>query len=309
MRDSIFKGPYKRKDIPDPNNESETIPEPISKMSKPNKEQYFADIRVMNYILQGISNDIYNFVDACLDAKQIWARIKSYIPTLTLLSTIRTSHLEFITTRNQAVTQDGRVEIQRKNVGYAGNGNRNEGRKNRNQETNAGNVLVQSIEEYDQNVQRNPRTKSSQGKKKCFSVHCNEKGHYAGECPKPRVRDAKYFREQMLLVTKDEARVHLDEEENDFMLDNAYEDNTLEELNAAVIMMACIQPTDDKSDAKPTYDAEFISEVNASQIDMFNGLLSKSDHEQRHHEKLETIICRIQIITSLHNDEQEIMIG
>nr|GEU67365.1 hypothetical protein [Tanacetum cinerariifolium] len=66
--------------------------------------------------------------------------------------------------------------------------------------------------------------------------------------------------DQMLLTTKDEARVHLDEEDNDFMLDNAYEDNTLEELNAAVIMMARIQPTDDKSDAKPTYDAEFISE-------------------------------------------------
>nr|GEX80317.1 hypothetical protein [Tanacetum cinerariifolium] len=40
--------------------------------------------------------------------------------------------------------------------------------------------------------------------------------------------------EQMLLATKDEAEVHLDEEENDFMLDNAYGDHTLEELNAAV---------------------------------------------------------------------------
>nr|GEV33150.1 retrovirus-related Pol polyprotein from transposon TNT 1-94 [Tanacetum cinerariifolium] len=30
--------------------------------------------------------------------------------------------------------------------------------------------------------------------------------------------------------------------------------------------------------------------VNASQVDMINGLLSKSDHEQRHYEKLETII-------------------
>ncbi|GJW48951.1 hypothetical protein Tco_0080597 [Tanacetum coccineum] len=92
-------------------------------------------------------------------------------------------------------------------------------------------------------------------------------------------------REQMLLATKDEAGVHLDEEENDFMHDNAYGDNTLEELNATMIMMARIQPTDDKSDAKPTYDDEFISEVNASQIDMVNGLFSKSDHEQQHLKK------------------------
>ncbi|GKF97979.1 hypothetical protein Tco_0293800, partial [Tanacetum coccineum] len=42
----------------------------------------------------------------------------------------------------------------------------------------------------------------------------------------------------MLLAIKDEVVVHLDEEENDFMLDNAYGDNTLEELNATVIMMA-----------------------------------------------------------------------
>ncbi|GKA08378.1 hypothetical protein Tco_0687709 [Tanacetum coccineum] len=64
----------------------------------------------------------------------------------------------------------------------------------------------------------------------------------------------------MLLATKDEAGVHLDEEENDFMLDNAYGNNTLEELYAAVIMMARIQPTDEKSDAKPTYDVELLSE-------------------------------------------------
>ncbi|GKC64444.1 hypothetical protein Tco_1097042 [Tanacetum coccineum] len=45
-------------------------------MSKPEKEQYFVDIRMMNYILQGIPNDIYNSVDGCLDAKQMRARIK-----------------------------------------------------------------------------------------------------------------------------------------------------------------------------------------------------------------------------------------
>ncbi|GKD27192.1 hypothetical protein Tco_1233406 [Tanacetum coccineum] len=83
----------------------------------------------------------------------------------------------------------------------------------------------------------------------------------------------------MLLATKYEAGVHLDEEDNDFMLVNAYGDDTLEELNESVIMMTRIQPTDDKSDTEPTYDVELISEVNASQIDMINGLLSKSDHE------------------------------
>ncbi|GJY45946.1 integrase, catalytic region, zinc finger, CCHC-type containing protein [Tanacetum coccineum] len=251
MKHSIDKGPYKRKEILDPNDDIKTIIEPLSEMSQQNKNQYYADIK-----------------DQKLNA------------------------------RNQAVIKDGHVDIQSKNAGYARNGNRNARRTNGNQATNAHNGLVQSIDEYEQNVQRVPRTNSTSGKINVQCYNYKGKGYYARECPKPRVRDAKYFREQMLLATKDEVRVHLDVEENNFMLDNAYKDNTLEELNTTVIMMAHIQPTNDKSDAKPTYDAEFISEVNDSQIDMITGLLSKSDHEQRHHEKLETIIHTLAVCIS-----------
>ncbi|GJX71988.1 hypothetical protein Tco_0309159 [Tanacetum coccineum] len=45
-------------------------------------------------------------------------------------------------TKNQAVIHDGRVDIQTKNVGYGGNGNRNAGRQNKNQTANAGNGLI-----------------------------------------------------------------------------------------------------------------------------------------------------------------------
>nr|GEV54863.1 hypothetical protein [Tanacetum cinerariifolium] len=75
-------------------------------------------------------------------------------------------------------------------------------------------------------------------------------------------------KEQMLLATKYEAEVHLDKEENAFMLDNAYEDNTLEELNATVIMMARIRPTNDKSDVKPIYDAKLINEKDKNACDV-----------------------------------------
>ncbi|GKF50708.1 hypothetical protein Tco_0147175 [Tanacetum coccineum] len=50
-------------------------------------------------------------------------------------------------TRNQEVIHDGRVDIQRKNVGYAGNINRS-----------AGNGMVQQMEANDQIIQRDPRT-------------------------------------------------------------------------------------------------------------------------------------------------------
>ncbi|GJY51710.1 hypothetical protein Tco_0442557 [Tanacetum coccineum] len=113
--------------------------------------------------------------------------------------------------RNQAVIQDGRVDIQTNNVGYGGNGNKNAGRQSRNQAFNAEN-----------------------GK---------DDSHYARDCQKPKVRDAKYFREQMLLVMKDEAGSNLTNEENDFMLDTSYGDETMEELTAAVMLMAQIVNT------------------------------------------------------------------
>nr|GEV62631.1 hypothetical protein [Tanacetum cinerariifolium] len=63
--------------------------------------------------------------------------------------------------RNQAVIQDGRIDIQSKNVGYGGN------------------------------------------------------GHYAYDFPRPKVHDAKYFKEQILLAIKDDDGGNLNEEEND----------------------------------------------------------------------------------------------
>ncbi|GJZ18273.1 retrovirus-related pol polyprotein from transposon TNT 1-94 [Tanacetum coccineum] len=105
-------------------------------------------------------------------------------------------------TRNQAVIQDGRVDIQTKNAGYGGNGNRNAGRQNRNQAFNA----RTANDESNQIVQRVPRTESTPGKANVQCYNYNEKGYYARDCPKARVRDAKYFREQMLLAMKYEAK-------------------------------------------------------------------------------------------------------
>ncbi|GKE42040.1 hypothetical protein Tco_1469324 [Tanacetum coccineum] len=71
MWNSIQNGPYVRQMIPDPDgvvNINVTVKqrlEPLSKMTEGNKKQYIVDVKVMNYILQAIPNDIYNSVDAC----------------------------------------------------------------------------------------------------------------------------------------------------------------------------------------------------------------------------------------------------
>nr|GEV12384.1 hypothetical protein [Tanacetum cinerariifolium] len=73
---SIEKGPYERPLIIDPDDDKEKILEPLSKMTESNKKQYIADVKVINYLLQAIPNDIYNSVDTCKNAKEIWERIK-----------------------------------------------------------------------------------------------------------------------------------------------------------------------------------------------------------------------------------------
>ncbi|GJY83786.1 hypothetical protein Tco_0497162 [Tanacetum coccineum] len=68
---------FRRPMIPDPdgavniNGTVKQILEPLSKMTEGNKKQYIADVKVMNYLLQAIPNDIYNSVDACKNAKEM----------------------------------------------------------------------------------------------------------------------------------------------------------------------------------------------------------------------------------------------
>ncbi|GKF81108.1 hypothetical protein Tco_0239710, partial [Tanacetum coccineum] len=93
-------------------------------------------------------------------------------------------------------------------------------------------------DDSNQIIQRVPRTESTPGKEN--------------------------VQEQMLLAIKDEAGSNLNNKENDFMLDTSYGEETMEELTAAVILTARIQPVDGNAETVPSYDAKVISEVNAS---------------------------------------------
>nr|GEY10479.1 hypothetical protein [Tanacetum cinerariifolium] len=94
------------------------------------------------------------------------------------------------------------------------------------------------------------------------------KGHLK-RCPKLRVRDSNYFKEQMLLAKRDE----VDGEEE------------LGELNSSCIMMARIQTVDNNYDVEPSYDFDFANEVHDSSSSFINDIFSKSDHEQCYHDQ------------------------
>ncbi|GJW97665.1 hypothetical protein Tco_0179473 [Tanacetum coccineum] len=126
-------------------------------------------------------------------------------------------------TKNQAIVQADRVNIQSRNSG-------NDGRD----------------------------TRRSYVQKEI--IKGNNKGHYARNCPKLKVRDSKYFMEQMLLAKQDEAGVTLTDEHNDFIVADVTRREEIKELSANICLMARIQPTNIDSNAGPSYDSAFLSE-------------------------------------------------
>ncbi|GJU33279.1 putative ribonuclease H-like domain-containing protein [Tanacetum coccineum] len=409
MWNSIQKGPNERPMIPNPDDTTKQILEPLSKMTTTNKSQYIADVKVMNYLLQAIPNDIYNSVDACKNAKEMWERIKRLMFGSDVTSHVR--HLRPMDEFDKFAAKEGEslesvyerlttlVNIMDRNnvrpipmsintkflncLQPEWNKYVTMVRHNQTGDTVSYDMLYDSLVQFEPHVlaskakkaaknhdplallvqsnssssqshanssyspqpyyvthpspvvdyedeyqrelqggsqedklitvmmllaraitqkfstptnnrlrtssntrnqavivQRVPRTESISGKENVQCYNCNEKGHCARDCQKPRVRDAKYFREQMLLAIKDEAESILNNKENDFMLDTSYGEETMEELTDAVMLMARIQPADGNADTKPSYDAKVVSEVNAS----------SEVHEQVSHVKRKTTI-------------------
>ncbi|GJV27480.1 integrase, catalytic region, zinc finger, CCHC-type containing protein [Tanacetum coccineum] len=115
---------------------------------------------------------------------------------------------------NQAIIQGDRVNIQSRNSG-------NTGRNTRRAYVQEEVVEGSNAQNETDNVQRTLRTSSSRNTSTVQCYNCSGKGHYDRNCPKPRVRDSKYFMEQMMLAKQDEAGVLLTDEHNDFLFADA----------------------------------------------------------------------------------------
>ncbi|GJX07958.1 hypothetical protein Tco_0195890 [Tanacetum coccineum] len=176
MWNSIQNGPYVWPMIPDPdgaeniNGTMKQILEPLSKMIEGNKKQYIAEVKVMNYLLQVIPNDIYNLVDASKEGESLESMYERLTTLVNIMDhnnvrpisvSINTKFLNCLQPEwSKYVTMDGRVDIQTKNTGYDGNGNKNAGRQSKNQVFNVGN----GNDDRNQIIQRVPRTESTPGK-------------------------------------------------------------------------------------------------------------------------------------------------
>ncbi|GKD73625.1 gag-pol polyprotein, partial [Tanacetum coccineum] len=185
-------------------------------------------------------------------------------------------------TRNQSIVQGDKVNIQSRNSG-------NDGRN-----TRRSFVLEEIIEDNNVqndagNIPRTLRTTSSESAINVRCYNCSEKGHYARNFPKLKVRDSKYFMEQMLLAKHDEAGVTLTDKQNNFLVADATRMEEIEELSTNICLMARTQPANIDSDAGPSYDSTFLSEVQNPSTSFVNPLFTKDNQEQKYPKQPEII--------------------
>ncbi|GJR76683.1 retrovirus-related pol polyprotein from transposon TNT 1-94 [Tanacetum coccineum] len=157
-------------------------------------------------------------------------------------------------TRNQTIIQGDRVNIQTRNSGNAG-------RNNRRAYVQEEIIKGSNAPNETGNVQRTLRTSSSGNTSTVQCYNCSGKVHYVRNCPKPRVRDSKYFMEQMLLAKQDEAGVILTDEQNNFIFADA---SRMEDLKNSVQSSS---NTENEEQMYPTHTKIINSTISDDQID------------------------------------------
>ncbi|GJZ67585.1 retrovirus-related pol polyprotein from transposon TNT 1-94 [Tanacetum coccineum] len=207
---------------------------------------YDAEMELTNMILLSIPNEIYNSVDSCKTAKEMWDRVE-----LAHTGSSPEKPLPII------VDTDLHLKVDYRNEEYE-----QYDVHNHSEDPLASAMLNKAVVQGDRvNIQSRNSGNTSTGQ--CYNY--GGKGHYTRNCPKPRVRDSKYFMEQMLLAKHDEAGVILTDEQNDFLFADASKMEEIEELGANICLMARIQ-ADQNSDDEPSYESAFVSEVQSSSI-------------------------------------------
>nr|GFA26737.1 hypothetical protein [Tanacetum cinerariifolium] len=293
--------------------QEQKIYEPVKDISTKEKDRYYADIKVMNNILQVIPNDIYNSVDACEDAQGTWQHIKRLMQGTDLSAQERHSRLMNEFDMFSVEIGESLTSVYERFSTLMNNMDRKKIKPN---EISLNTKFLNSLQPewgkyvtmallshtlskeyfdklYDNLSQCEPLVNASRAKKDAM-IHWLYRN--AGRTTGNQATNARNGFAQNTVENKENDKMiprttstprktnfkcynYNGKEENDFMLMNAYGDDQLEELNALVIMKARIRLTDNKSDAEPTYNAKVINEINAFQVDLTNELLSKGDHE------------------------------
>ncbi|GJT08208.1 hypothetical protein Tco_0842670 [Tanacetum coccineum] len=205
---------------------------------------YDAEIKAMNLILLSIPNDIYNSVDACTTAKAMWKRVER--------EALVSVYNRFAPFMNNLERNDMHFPIVTVNTKVL-NSLQPEWLKYVTQVHLAKRLTVDTFDDLFDYLQQFEKLVNASRAKKLEKSH----DHLAlvAHTGSSSRNTSSYY---------DEAGVILTDEQNDFLFADASRMEEIEELNANICLMARIQPADNTSDAGPSYDSAFISEVQSS---------------------------------------------
>nr|GEW60776.1 hypothetical protein [Tanacetum cinerariifolium] len=225
----------------------------------------------MNYILQAIPNDIYNLVDACANAHEMWKRIKRLMHGSAISDNVRHSRLMDKFDKFEAKEGESLESVYERLTTIVNIMDRNNVRPitvaiN----TKFLNCLQPEWSKYVTMVRQNQSDKAISYDKLYVSLVQLEPRVLASRAKKAA---KNHDLEQILLAMKDEAGSHLSNKENDFMLDNAYGEESLDELTESIMLMAQLQPANETTDTVPSYDEKNpkrLKKAIAAQLKMYD---------------------------------------
>ncbi|GJY52737.1 hypothetical protein Tco_0443584, partial [Tanacetum coccineum] len=200
--------------------------------------RYEADIEAMNWILLGMPNDIYNSVDTCQTAEQMWRQVQRFCTLINCMNhnnliqnkiVVNTKFLNSLQPEWSKYVTRARQSDTLSQVDY--------------------DLLFDYLTQNEPDVNAS-REKQASRNHDPLALVANAYARYAGSSSRNAGRSGgnqgRNFRNQgitvansivqttagnaenMLLAAKDEARVHLGDEESDFMLMSANGDDQLE---------------------------------------------------------------------------------
>ncbi|GJV61890.1 integrase, catalytic region, zinc finger, CCHC-type containing protein [Tanacetum coccineum] len=250
---------------------------------------YDAEIEVMNLILLSIPNDIYNFVDACTSAKDMWKRVERLMRGTIQNQVDRETRFtnefdQFVAEPGEALVSQfeklvnaSRAKKLEKShdplalVAHTGLFSRNISSYYVTHPTS----VVDYNDEYQQDVvqtnSEDPLASAMLNQAIIQGDRVNIQSRNSGNTRRNTRR--AYVQEEVVEGSNTQndtgnmkTEVLLTDEQNDFLFADASRMEEIEELSANICLMARIQPANNTSDAGPSYDSAFISEYD-DQID------------------------------------------
>ncbi|GKA68835.1 hypothetical protein Tco_0768752 [Tanacetum coccineum] len=257
---------------------------------------YDAEMELMNLILLSIPKDIYNFVDACTSAKDMWKRVERlmrgtiqnkvdretrftnefdqfvaepwealvlvYNRFAQLMNDLERNDMHFPIQFKKLVSVSREKKLEKSHdplalVAHTGSYSRNTSSY---YVTHPMSVVAYEDEYQQDDVNTNsedPLASAMLNQAIIQGDMVNIQSRNSGNVGRNNRR--AYVQEEI-----DEAGVILTDEQNDFLFVDALRMEKIEELSANICLLARIQLADNTSDAGPSYDSTFISEVQSS---------------------------------------------